>query len=110
MQRKDLLMEVETPERPVLAQSEKKLSDVVDEAASYLNLLETRGWKLLMKAYIDPRSSIERILSQPGGRSRDEATAAVAELIELMKYINTKIGEGQKANEQLEILRRNNRK
>ena len=109
MDRKDLLMKGDVPGRQVPQQSEQKLSELIDEGASYLNLLETRGWKLLVKNFLDPKSSLSRILAQPGGRARDEATAAVAELVELTKYINGKIDEGKKANTQLESLRNQRR-
>ena len=109
MERKDLLLKGDTPERQVPQQSEEKLSELIDEGASYLNLIDSRGWKLLVKNFIDPRSSINRILATPGGRSRDEATMGVAELIELMKYISGKIDEGKKANTQLETLRNQRR-
>ena len=109
MERKDLLLAEGQPTVPKMLQSEAKLSETVDEAASYINMMESRGWKQLIKNFIDPRASLSRILTQPGGRARDEATAAVAELTELMRYISGKIAEGQKANEQLEALRKQRR-
>ena len=107
MERKDLLMqEADLPKRQEPVQSEAKLSEVVDEAVCYLKIIEDRGWKKLYEKFIEPRSSLRRILAQPAGRPRDEATAAVAELVELMNYIKGRIDEGKKANEQLETLRK----
>ena len=109
MDRKDMLVKADAQERPMPQKSEQKLSETVDEGASYLNLVDSRGWKLLVKNFLDPRSSLSRILAQPGGRLRDEATAAVAELVDLMKYINGRIEEGKKANTELESLRNQRR-
>ena len=108
MDRKDMLL-ADAPERPKPQQSEQKLADSVDEGASYLGMLETRGWKLLVKNFIEPRSSLNRILAQSRGRERDAATEAVAELTELMKYIDGRIKDGRKANEDLEAIRKNRR-
>jgi hypothetical protein len=109
MERKDLLIaEAETP-RPQIPQSEEKLSEVVEEAACLLQLVEGRGWKMLVTKWIEPRSSLSRILSQPGGRQRDEAVAAVAELTELKKYIDGRIEEGKKAARKLETLNKQRR-
>ena len=105
MERKELLLQAEVPERPQPQKSEPKLAADVEEASCYLQMMETRGWKLLVKNFIEPRSSLSRILAQPGGRSRDEATAAVAELIELVKYIDGRIRDGKKANEELEAIK-----
>jgi hypothetical protein len=107
MERKDLLLQTEAPTPPKATQSEPKLAESVDEGASYLNMLDGRGWKLLVKNFIEPRSALTRILQQPGGRARDEATAAVAELVELVKYIEGRISQGRKANEDLEKVKRN---
>jgi hypothetical protein len=110
MERKDMLVgKADVPQRQVPVESEQKLSESVDEGASYLNMMESRGWKLLVKNFINPRSSLNRILAQPGGRSRDEATSAVAELVELMKYINGRITDGQKDHEKLEAIRKQRR-
>lgn len=105
MERKDMLL-TEVPERPKPQQTEHKLAEAVDEGASYLNLLDSRGWKLLVKNFIEPRSSLSRILALPRGRERDAATEAVAELAELMKYINGRITDGRKANDELEAIRK----
>lgn len=109
IERKDMLLAADSPERPKPAQSETKLAETLDEGASYLQLIDTRGWKLLVKNYIEPRSSLNRILAQPGGRQRDEAIAAVAELEELKKYINGRIADGKKANDELETIRKQRR-
>lgn len=110
MERKEMLLkEAEVPQRPEPEQSEQKLSEIVDEAVSYIQMQESRGWKKLVEKFLEPRSSLNRIISQPGGRSRDEATAAVAELVELTNYIKGRIKEGEKANEALERLKKHRR-
>lgn len=106
MDRKDMLLAEAGGFRPPQPKRDvQTLTEVRDEGASYLELVETRGWKLLLKKFLEPRSSVNRILSQPGGRSRDEATAAVAELVELKNYVEGRIKEGLKAHEELKALK-----
>jgi hypothetical protein len=105
MERKDLLMQEAPPKRPVILE-EGKLAGVVDEAAALAAMKETRGWRILQRKFIEPRITIERIFSARGPFKRAEAIAAVRELDLLIKFVNGQIEEGQKANEQLETLRK----
>ncbi len=105
MDRKDILLRGDLPKRPEILE-EGKLVTVVDEAAALAALKETRGWKILHKKFIEPRSSIDRIFGARGPFKRAEAIAAVRELDLLMKFVDGQVEEGQKANEQLRVLRR----
>jgi len=109
MDRKEMLLGEDPVSGAKPTQSEPKLAEIVDEGASYLNMIDGRGWKLLIKNFIEPRSSLSRILAAQPGRSRDEATSAVGELVELMKYVNGRIADGRKANESLEAIRKQRR-
>jgi hypothetical protein len=105
MERRDLLLKVELPKRPEMV-DEAKLSKVVDEAAALAAMCESRGWKILYKKHIEPRISIERLLSARGPFKRAEEHGAVRELDLLMKFVNGNIEDGQKANDKLDALRK----
>ena len=103
MERKDLIMQ-EEPQRPEVP--EAKLAEVVDEGATLIQMMETRGWKLIFSKFIEPRKSLTRILAVTTNNERNEACGAVKELTELMNFINGRIENGQKANVQLETIRK----
>jgi hypothetical protein len=105
MDRKEMLMRETLPKRPEVL-DEAKLSSVVDEAAALAAMCETRGWKILHKKFIEPRTSIERIFNARGPFRRAEEIAAVKELDLLMKYIMGNIEDGQKANTKLDALKK----
>lgn len=95
------------PKRSVLF-DEKKLSNMADEAAALAAMKETRGFKILYQKFIEPRTSLERIYAAQGADQQVGTIAAVHELDLLMKFINGSITDGQKANEELETLRKSN--
>ena len=105
LSRKDMLLKEGLPKRPELV-DEAKLSSVVDEAAALAAMCETRGFKILYKKFIEPRTSIERIFSARGPFRRAEEIAAVKELDLLMKFVNGLIDDGQKAVTKLDVLRK----
>ncbi len=107
MNRRDLLMKGEVPERPEV-NSEPKLSDLVDKAAAFAAMCESRGWKMLYRDFIEPRISLDRIFRAKGPFKRAEEIASVRELDLLMRTIKGIIEDGQKANEKLEQLRKKN--
>ncbi len=105
MERRDLLMKETLPKRPEMV-NEAGLSLAVDEAAALAAMCETRGWKILHKKFIEPRTVIERIFSARGTYRRAEEIAAVKELDLLMKFVNGSIEDGQKANIKLDAIRK----
>lgn len=109
MDRKDLLMQEEIPLKPEVQMSESKLAELADEAAILIQMTDTRGWKLLYSKFIEPRSSKDRLLTVRSGPERDEVWGAVGELTNLMKWIEGRINQGQKAMDQLETLRKQRR-
>jgi len=104
--RKDLLMKADTPKRQEPMDA-KKLSEIVDKAAAFAAMRETRGWKILHKEFIEPRISLDRIFQARGPFKRAEEVAAVKELDLLMRTVMGTIEEGQRANDKLEDLRKN---
>lgn len=103
--RRDLLLQAEIPKRPEVVK-ESKLVELVDEAAAYMAMKETRGWKMLYKKFIEPRASIDRLLQAQGPFRQASERGAVQELILLMKHLDGRIEDGQKANDTLEALRK----
>ena len=104
--RRDLLLKEPLPERPKVINEAKLLEDV-DKAAAFQAMCETRGFKKLLEEFIKPRSSIDRLLQRLGPNRHAEERGAVRELVLLMNYIDGKITDGQKANSELEVLRKN---
>lgn len=105
MDRKDLIMQEETPPKPEILVSESKLAELSDEAVALIQMMDTRGWKLLHDKFIEPRSSRNRLLSAKTRLERDEVWSAVNELAELMSWIKGRIDQGQKAIKTLETLK-----
>ena len=103
MDRKDLIMQAEVKKSDM---TEPKLVEQVDEGATLIQMMETRGWKLLYSKFIEPRNSLTRILVATTNNDRNEACGGVKELTELMSFINGRIKKGQEAHEQLEALRK----
>lgn len=106
MDRKDLLLHSQNVPKREEFVNEQKLSELVDEAAALAAMCETRGWKILHKKFIEPRTSIERIFSARGPFRRAEEIAAVKELDLLMKFVMGNIEDGQKANIKLDAIRK----
>ena len=105
MDRKTLILQANIPKRPEILE-EGKLVSLVDEAAALASMRESRGWKLLYSKFIEPRMSLERLLTARGPFKRAEEMAAVRELDLLMKFVNGRVEDGQRANDQLETLRK----
>lgn len=92
--RKTMLAE-EQPTRPVV-ETHEKLQERADEAGMYMSLISNLGWKKLVKDYIDPRTSMNRLMLATADNLADER-AGVKELVNLLNFINDKIKEGTRA-------------
>jgi len=107
MDRKSLLAQVDAQDKPPL--DEKKLVELVEEAAMLTSLKESRGWKLVYDQYIKSRISIDRYLSTKSRQQRDEVWGAMTDIDGLMKFIDGRITNGEKAAAQLEAIRGRNK-
>jgi hypothetical protein len=105
--RKEILMEAEAPKVTQYDLSRvPKLTADVDEATALSLMKESRGWKVVLNKFIEPRISRDRMLQAHTAQERAEVWGAVGELDELVKFVNGHIKEGQKANEELEALKK----
>jgi hypothetical protein len=98
--RKTELLKTEPPTRPTPVESREKLQERADEAGMYMNLTSNLGWKRLMRDYIVPRSSMDRLMVAPADKLADER-AGVKELVNLLNFINEKVKDGTRAFEKL---------
>jgi hypothetical protein len=96
--RRDLVVE-ETPKRQV-QEDKPKLQELVDEAGIYLSLTTSLGWKKLMKDYLVPKTSMNRLLVAQRDELEDER-AGVRELTSLLNFIDSKVKEGTRAYDKL---------
>lgn len=108
LDRKDLVLREDVPKRPRVVNEVQLLKDV-DEAAALAALVGTRGWKILLDNFIAPRMSIERLLRRQGPFRQAEERGSVRTLKELIEFVEGRITEGQKSNDDLEALRKNGR-
>jgi hypothetical protein len=102
--RKDLLLQGETPEKPVFQRDESSLAEFTDKGTAYSILKESRGWKMLLNEFITPRKSLDRFLKTKTGQERHEVWGALKELDELISFIEGRIKEGNDAAKQLKAL------
>jgi len=99
--RKTELLNSEPPTRPVIA-TKDKLQEQADEAGIYMSLTSNLGWKKLMRDYIEPRTSMNRLMFASADQLGDER-AGVKELVNLLNFINDKVKEGTRAFDKLKL-------
>jgi hypothetical protein len=105
--RREIVMEAEVPSSTEFDRKRvPKLTEEVDEATALSLLKESRGWQIVLNRFIEPRLSRDRILQAKTSQERAEVWGAVGELDELVKFIEGRIKDGQKANEQLEAIKK----
>lgn len=109
MDRKTLLIQADL-ERPKMPKDPKKLEDEASEGLALKQMTESRGWKLVLEKFIIPRNSTKRFLSTKTTKERDEAFGALAELNELLNFVNGHIKDGEDSWKELEAIKRNGRK
>jgi len=108
MDRRDLLLKEPPPKRQELV-NEESLARDVDKAAAFEVMASSRGWKMLLEDFINPRISIDILLQKRGPFGHAETRGSVKALRMLLDYINGTIKEGQKAHETLEVLKKRGR-
>jgi hypothetical protein len=106
--RKTLLVQADL-ERPKLPRDPKKLENEASEGLALKQMIETRGWKILLAEFIEKRNSIQRFLSTKTTKERDEAFGALTELNELLNFVSRHIKDGEDSWKELETIKRNGR-
>ncbi|MEM2991147.1 MAG: hypothetical protein QXQ02_08210 [Halobacteria archaeon] len=81
-------------------QNEELLRKAIDEGGLYIELVNSAGWKALLEDYINKRLSQDRFLSAKTEELAD-IRAEQRELFGLLRFIQRKIDQGQRALEML---------
>lgn len=91
MERRDLLLEEKT-KKPI---DRDKLARDLDEGMALVNMMETRGWKILFEGFIKPNTEESKFLEAPREELAD-IRAEMRALKKLLKFIDTRV---EKAND-----------
>ena len=107
MDRKSLLIQ-EDLGRPKVPKDPKTLENEASEGMALRMMIESRGWKVLLEKFINPRNSLQRFLQTKTIQERHEVHGALSELSALMSFINRHINDGKDSFEELETIKKNN--